>query len=66
MGTLDASARHAVLDQLMKRYEEFAEAEQLAANERKWQEATIAHGYCVILLRAIEAEDNDVPPKFVE
>lgn len=45
----------------MERYEEFAEAEQLAKGQGHFQEATIAHGYCLILLRAIEAEDQDPP-----
>lgn len=66
MGTLDATARSAVLDRLMQQYEQFAEAEQLYTGRGDYQEATIAHGYCVILLRAIEAEDQDAPPKSVE
>ena len=64
--TAATDPRHNVLDRLMERYEAFAEAEQLATQQRHWQEATIAHGYCVILLRAIEAEDQDPQPKELE
>lgn len=50
----------------MERYEAFAEAEAEASRAEKWQEATIAHGYCLVLLRAIEAEDQDPAPAFIE
>ena len=57
------AAKIAALGQLTKAYEEHCEAEQIAVHEERHEAATIEHGYCVIILRAMVAEDIDPPPK---
>lgn len=59
----EVNAKHHALRQLSKAYERFAENEQIATHEKDFEAATIAHGYCVILLRAMVAEDVDPKPK---
>ena len=56
-------AKIATLDQLTKAYEVHCEAEQMAVHEGLHEVATIEHGYCVIILRAMVAEDINPPPK---
>lgn len=58
-----SSPTTACLDQLTKAYEEHCEAEQIAAHRGEHETATIEHGACVIILRAMVAEDIDPQPR---
>lgn len=65
-GKVNHDPRRAVLRQLATAHDRFAEAEQLRVAEGKYEEATIAHGYALIVLRAHMAEMDDPPPRFIE
>ena len=61
----DAVARQAVIRQLAKAHDRFAEDEQLLKSLGKHVEAEGAHVMAVRILRAYAAEMDDEPPKFV-
>ena len=57
------SAKTAAMRMLSTAYERHAELEQLLTNRREFEQAMVEHGACVVLLRAMVAEDVNPEPK---
>jgi hypothetical protein len=55
--------RAAVIRRLAAAYDKFAEEEQELAGLGWYERSTIAHGYCLIVLRAYRAELDDPTPE---
>lgn len=60
------NSKRAVLRVLSRAYERHAELEQLLMSRKEFEQATVEHGACVILLRAMVAEDVNPEPKGLE
>ena len=60
--SLDGIARVAVLDQLTEAYEHWAEEEQLKTQSGEYVEAQGAHRFALIVLKAMDAEENNPVP----
>lgn len=56
-------ARAAVIEQLAVAYEIWAEKEQVLVEAGAYVEAEGAHQYALIVLKAMDAEEYDRPPK---
>jgi len=58
-----ASARRAVLDQLAKAHDHWAEEEQRLSGQDRYVEAAGAHQHTLYVIRAYHAELNDPKPR---
>lgn len=63
MATNAVDAKTAALSQMTEAYEQHAEAEQMFRGHQRFEDATIEHGACVLLLRAMAIEESDPAPE---
>jgi len=62
-GNVAHDPQFAVLQQLAKAHDRFAEDEQMLRVKKRHEEANTMHGYALVILRAYMAEKDDPKPE---